>query len=448
MDALRAYVAAHLRDHIALLDRLVRHPSVAAQGRGIPETVAEVAALFHEAGAAVEVVHLPDAAPAVLAAFDGRGDRTVLFYNHYDVQPAEPLNEWSVPPFEVTARNGRLYGRGTSDNKGDLVSRLAALRALRETVGGLPCRVLFLVEGEEEVGSAHFGAYVERLRDRLRADVCIWEYGDRDPRERLHLLAGVKGMCYVELEIIATARDLHSSLGALVDGAATRLAWAIAGLRDATGRVLVPGFYDAVRPVASRAAAAAAALADDADLRAYTGADRFIGGLTGAGLAHALFFEPTCTVCGFDAGYTGAGMKTVLPRRARAKVDFRLVPDQDPAEIATLLRRHLDAQGFRDCAVTPMAGERAFQTDLGHPLIPVVVAAAGEATGRQVALLPTSPGTGPMHVVGHPLGVPIVSLGTGYWGCNVHAPDEHIRIADFEETIVMIARVLERVAAS
>ncbi len=448
MEAVRSHVAAHLREHIALLDRLVRHPSVAAQGRGIPETAAAVQALFVAAGASVERCELPGAAPAVLAVFEGRTDRTVLFYNHYDVQPAEPLNEWTVPPFEVTARDGRLFGRGTSDNKGDLVSRLAALRALRETAGGLPCRVLFLVEGEEEVGSAHFGAYVAQVRDRLRADVCLWEYGDRDPKEQLHILAGCKGMCYVELEIQATARDLHSSLGALVNGAATRLTWAIAGLRDATGRVLIPGFYDAVRPVRPQAAAASRVLADDDGLRASTGADRFIGGRSGAAAMEALLFEPTCTVCGFEAGYTGAGMKTVLPRRALAKVDFRLVPEQDPAEIAALLRRHLDAQGFPECAITRMTAERAFQTDLGHPVVPMVVEAAREATGRQVALFPTSPGTGPMHVVGHPLGVPILSLGTGYWGCNVHAPDEHIRVKDFEETIVMIAHVLERLAAS
>ena len=448
MEALRAHIAAHLADHIAMLDRLVRHPSVAAQGREIEETVATVQALFRDAGAAVEVARLPEAAPAVLASFDGRADRTLLFYNHYDVQPAEPLNEWTVPPFEVTARNGRLFGRGTSDNKGDLVTRLAALRALRETAGGLPCRVLFLVEGEEEVGSAHFGSYVFGLRDRLRADVCIWEYGDRDPRERLHVLAGVKGICYVELEIVATARDLHSSLGAIVDGAATRLAWAVAGLRDASGRVLVPGFYDAVRPPRPQAAAAARALANDQDLRAYTGTDRFIGGRTGGAAVDALFFEPTCTVCGFEAGYAGQGMKTVLPKRARAKIDFRLVPDQDPNEIVTRLRRHLDEQGFLECTITPMSAERAFQSDLSHPIVQTVVEAARAATGREVALFPTSPGTGPMHPLGHALGVPILSLGTGYWGCNAHAPDEHIRARDFEETMGMIAHVLEQVAAS
>jgi acetylornithine deacetylase/succinyl-diaminopimelate desuccinylase-like protein len=449
MDALRAHTAAHLSEHFSVLDRLVRQPSVAAQGRGLEETAALVRSLFDDAGGTAEIVRQPGAAPSVLAEFPGRSGRTLLFYDHYDVQPAEPLNEWTVPPFEVTVRDGRVYGRGTCDNKGDLVSRLAALRALRETAGGLPCRVLFLVEGEEEIGSVHFGAHVAALRDRLRADACVWEYGDRDPNERLHVIAGVKGICYVELELTATTRDLHSSMGAIVNGAATRLAWAVAGLRDADGRIRIPGFYDAVTPptVAAKAAARAAPI-DDRQFRAYAGTTEFIGGRTGEALVDAYLFEPTCTVCGFDAGYTGMGMKTVLPRRARAKIDFRLVPEQDPAEIIRLLRAHLDREGFGDCAITQLGGEHAFQTDLSHPFVQTVIESARAATGREIVLLPTSAGTGPMHVLGAPLGVPILSIGTGYWGGNAHAPDEHIRVSDFEETVVMMAHLLEGFARS
>jgi acetylornithine deacetylase/succinyl-diaminopimelate desuccinylase-like protein len=137
----------------------------------------------------------------------------------------------------------------------------------------------------------------------------------------------------------------------------------------------------------------------------------------------------------------------VLPARAQAKVDFRLVPDQDPENIVRLLRAHLDREGFADCRLTLLGGEWAFQTDPTHPFAQTVLEAAREATGREVSLLPTSPGTGPMRAVGGPLGIPILSLGAGYWGCNVHAPDEHLRVADFQETSVMVARVLERFAA-
>lgn len=448
MDSLRAHVSGHLSDDLATLDRLVRHPSVAAQGRGLEEAAALVRTLFADAGAVrAEIVRHSGAAPVVLAEFAGRADRTLLFYNHYDVQPAEPLGEWTVPPFELTVRNGRLYGRGTTDNKGDLVTRLAALRALRETTGELPCRVLFLVEGEEEIGSVHFASYVTALQEQLQADGCIWEYGERDLQDRLHVIAGVKGICYVEVELTATARDLHSMWGAVIEGAGTRLAWVLAGLRDRSGRVRIPGFYDGVaEPGPDAVAAARAAPFEEGQLRMYAGTDRFIGGRSGEDAVKALLFEPTCTICGVETGYTGPGMKTVLPQRARAKIDFRLVPDQDPDVIVGLLRAHLDRTGFPECAIIPMGLERAFRTDLSDPFVRTVVDAVRMASGRETVLLPTSPGTGPMHALGHPLGVPIVSIGCGYWGSNPHAPDEHIRLGDFEETIVMIAQVLERFA--
>jgi acetylornithine deacetylase/succinyl-diaminopimelate desuccinylase-like protein len=449
MEALQAHAAAHLTESLSLLDRLIRLPSVAAQGRGLEETAHEVCAVFEEIGGRAEIVRINGAAPAVVAEFAGRSDRTLLFYDHYDVQPAEPLDEWTTPPFEMTVRDGRIYGRGVADNKGDLVSRLAALRALRDTAGGLPCRVLFFVEGEEEIGSVNIAAYIKALRERLAAGGCIWEYGDRDPRERLQILAGMKGICYVQLELTATSHDLHSAYGAIINGAATRLAAAVAGLRDETGRILVPGFYDRVTAPAPGVLAAAHAVPFDvSEWRAYLGVERFIGGRTGQAVPDALLFEPTCTVCGFDGGYAGVGMKTVLPARARAKIDFRLVPEQDPEEIVGLLRAHLDREGFADCTIQPMSREHAFQTDLAHPFVKTVVDAARAVTRREVALLPTSPGTGPMHAVGGPLGVPIVSIGSGYWGCNAHAPDEHIRLADFQETIPMIAHVLERFAES
>jgi acetylornithine deacetylase/succinyl-diaminopimelate desuccinylase-like protein len=447
MDSLRERVTAHLSETLRSLDRLIRRPSVAAQGLGIDEAASVVRSMLAEAGAArADIVRVPGAAPAVLADFDGRTDRTLLFYNHYDVQPPEPLEEWTAPPFELTARDGRLYGRGTGDNKGDLVTRIAAIRLLRDVNGGLPCRVRFLVEGEEEVGSPHIGAYVEAFRDRLAADACIWEYGDRDPDGRVHVIAGVKGICYVELELTATNQDLHSMWGAIIDGAGSRMAWLLAGLRSAGGRIKIPGFYDAVLPPTPAAAAAADVVpVDERFVRSYTGTS---DGPGTTGVMRRLLFDPTCTVCGIGTGYTGGGMKTVLPQRARAKVDFRLVPDQDPEEIVHRLRAHLDANGFSDCAITPMSRERAFQTDPAAPFVRVVIDAARAATGREVVLLPTSPGTGPMHAVGRPLGMPIVSIGAGYWGGNIHAPDEHVRADDFVETIEMIARLLERFAVA
>ncbi|MDQ7849860.1 MAG: M20/M25/M40 family metallo-hydrolase [Armatimonadota bacterium] len=444
MDRLREVVRARTDDALADLQRLLRQPSVAATGEGIPECAALVASLFREAAAQVTVLRTEDAAPLVVALFPGQGARTLLFYDHYDVQPPDPLPEWVTPPFEPAVRDGRLYARGAADNKGDLVSRLWAVRALREARGGLPCRVKFIVEGEEETGSVHLAHYLRAYRDLLAGDACIWEFGERDMQERLNLVAGVKGICYLDLSLVTAARDLHSQYGAIVEGAAMRLIWALATLKDpATGRILVEGFYDRVRPPTPEEEAALRRLPfDEAQRKAYYGVRSWIGGKSAEGAQYDLYFSPTCTICGFTSGYTGPGSKTVLPHRATAKVDFRLVPDQDPQEIAALVGRHLTTLDFGDVEVRLLGGERAYRSPLDDPFVQLVARVAAQATGRQVLLKPTSGGTGPMYPLGSTLRVPIVSLGCSYWASGGHAPNEHIRLADFEETVDLVARII------
>lgn len=448
MPSLREVAKDHTAPALDVLCALLRQPSVAATGEGIAACADLVRRVFVEAGAAVAVHQDGDAAPIVIAEFAGPGDRTLLFYDHYDVQPADPLGEWSSPPFEPEVRDGRIYARGVADNKGDLVTRLAAVRALLTAHGRLPCRVKFLVEGEEEIGSPRFGSYVQAHAGALRCDACIWESGQRDLKERMQITTGIKGICYLDLELHATSRDLHSSLGAIVEGAGNRMAWALASLKDpATGRVLVDGFYDRVREPSARELGAAQAIPfDEAELKAHVGVDRFIGGASGLEAVLRLLFQPTCTVCGLDSGYTGQGSKTVLPRRARAKVDFRLVPDQDPQEIADLVEAHFNKLGIA-MKVSLLGGERAYRTDLDDPFVALVTEVAREATGREVKLYPSSPGTGPMYELGAALRVPVVSVGGSYWGSRAHAPDENIRLADFEETIYLMARLIERFAA-
>ncbi len=448
MDRLQQFVHERTGDALADLRRLLRQPSIAATGEGITECAGLVAGIFGEAGATVTVIRANGAAPLLIAEFPGGEHRTLLFYNHYDVQPPDPLAEWTTPPFEPSRRDGKLYARGAADNKGDLTSRLWAVRALQAVRGGLPCRVKFIIEGEEEIGSVHFEHYVRDNRGALAGDACIWEFGERDMHERLNMVAGVKGICYLDLSLVTAARDLHSQYGAIVEGAPMRLIWALATLKDpATGRIRVPGFYDRVRPPTPEEEAAVRALPfDETERKAAYGVPSWIGGKSAAAAQYDLYLSPTCTICGFHSGYTGPGSKTVLPQRAMAKVDFRLVPDQDPAEITELVRRHFAVQGFGDIGIQLLGGERAYRSPLADPFIQLVARVAGEATGRQVLLKPTSGGTGPMYPVGTALGVPIISLGGGYWDSRGHAPDEHIRLADFEETIYMMTRIIEAFA--
>ncbi len=445
MDSLQTYVHGHIDLFLEELRRLVRQPSVAASGEGIVECATLVAETFDQTGAAVTVLREGGAAPLIVAEFPGSSRRTLLFYDHYDVQPPEPLEEWTTPPFVPTVRDGKLYARGVADNKGDLISRLSAIRTLQAVRGGLPCRVKFIVEGEEEIGSVHFDKYVAHHTPALAGDACIWEFGQRDMKERLNLSTGVKGICYLDLSLEVTTQDLHSSYGAVVEGAAMRVAWALATLKDpVTGRIRVPGFYDRIRPPTPRELEILQRLPFDEDeFKTQYGVNAFIGGKTGEAAKFDLYFMPTCTVCGFLSGYTGPGSKTVLPRRAAAKVDFRLVPDQDPDETTDLVRRYFVTQGFPDISVRLLGGERAYRSNPEDPFVQLVAGVAAEVTGREALVYPTSAGTGPMYPMGAMLGVPIVGIGGGYWGNCAHAPDEHIRLADFEETVYMMARIIE-----
>jgi len=455
MEELKAAIERRFPDAVADLQRYLRQPSVAAQDLGIEATVHLCCDLVGQAGGSFRVLDDCGGNPVVYAEFEpgphGNPDRTLLFYNHYDVQPAEPIAEWTTPPWAAEIRDGKLYARGVADNKGEQVVRLTALQALRDVDGGLPCRVKFLIEGEEEVGSAALPRYLAKYRDLFRADACIWEFGGRDELERVSLVAGVKGMAYLQLWCHGADVDLHSSLGAFTDNAAWRMVQALATLRDAHNRILIEGFYEHVRkPTAAEVAAVQRLPYDGAALRRNYGLRHpFITEAKGQDVRIAMLYEPTCTICGLESGYYGPGSKTVLPRRAQAKIDCRLVPDMDPDDIYRKVRRHLDRRGFSDIEVELLeGGEFPYRSPIDHPFVHLCVQTAREAYGAEVVLWPNSAGTGPMHPFGQHLGVPIVSTGSGYWNSRAHAPDENVRLSDLKEGMLHIAHLLRRFSAT
>lgn len=443
------WIEGAMPDSIAELSRLVAQPSIAAQGVGMPECAALVAGMLERRGFRVEV--LPSGgAPVVVAERDGVSDRTLLVYNHYDVQPAEPLESWTSPPFTPQVRDGKLFGRGVSDDKGHLVARLLAIDALLAVRGGLPCRVKFLVEGEEEVGSVHLPAFVRDHRERLAADACLWEFGGIDAHGIPEQYAGLRGICYVELSVQTATMDAHSGVGgSIFPNAAWRLVWALASLKGPDERIRIAGHYDNVKPPTARDRELFAALPDVADeYRETYGIQHFLHGLTGgAELQVAGTFQPTCTICGITTGYQGPGSKTILPARASAKVDFRLVPDQTPQEILGKLRTHLDAHGFGDVQVTFLGGNPAGRTDPDHPFLALVNRTGDELYGKPAAIVPMVGGSGPNHCFVHELGVPIAGAGCGYPGSNVHAPDENVRLDLYQLHARHVARLLSAFGA-
>jgi acetylornithine deacetylase/succinyl-diaminopimelate desuccinylase-like protein len=450
MADLRATCGQEMERAVAELQQLVRQPSVAAQGVGISETVKLVTELVEASGGTVQVLTegVPGN-PVIYAEFEGESDRTLLFYNHYDVQPAEPLAEWTTPPFGGEVHDGNIFGRGTSDNKGEIAARLAAIRALRQQNGGhLPCRVKFLIEGEEEIGSPALYPALERYADLFKADGCIWEFGDVDREGRPQLYGGVKGMAYMQFWVRHAAVDMHSSLAAVVDNAAWRLTWALSTIKAPNGQVLVPGFYDQIEPATAAQREVAARIPFNAEgLKEVYGLRRpLLTEQFGTEPIDALVFQPTCTICGLEAGYTGSGSKTVLPKEAQAKIDCRLVPGQDPVEIFAKFQSHLEAQGFTDVSGELLSGQRAYWTDPAHPFVDLVIRTARDAWGVEPVYHLSAAGTGPMHPFGNLLKVPVISTGTGYYGSRAHAPDEHIRLADFQKGILHMALLLEQFA--
>ncbi len=445
-DAFDALVRSRAAALVAELKELVRLPTVSAQRSGIDETAAAVLARARRAGVDAEALRVEGGPPTIVGSA-GAGARTLLVYDHYDVQPPDPLDEWETPPFEPTERGGYLFARGVSDNKGNLLARLQALELYREAVGELPLRVRVLYEGEEEIGSSHLAAFVARYGDRIRADGCIWEAGYKDAAGRPTISLGLKGIAYFELRLRGIAKDAHSSLATILPNAAWRLVWALSTLKNDQDEITVDGLMDRVRkPDASDLALLDALPFDEAEMQKLHGVRSFNRGLTGTPLKVKHFLEPTCTICGLTSGYSGEGSKTVLPAVASAKVDFRLVPDLTPEIVRDLLRAHLDRRGFTDIELVPAHGELPSRWPADTDVAKAAIAALTDAYRTAPVVYPLMVGSGPMAQVCDALRIPVVGFGSGHAGSANHAPNENIKIADYLDHIRAFGRFLHAFA--
>lgn len=444
MEEIYEYIHAHWPEAIEDLKRYCAQPSISAQGVGITECAALTAELLSKYGAPARILLIEGGNPVVFGEIKGDSPYTILFYNHYDVQPPDPLDLWTTPPFQPLVTEGRIRARGTSDDKGDIMARLLAIDAFLKTRGRLPISIKFVIEGEEEIGSPHLPGFIEQNRSLLLADACFWEGGRVGWENRPEIILGVKGIVGVELEVQGPVRDLHSSLGTIVPNPAWRLVWALASLKDADESILIEGFYDDVQPPRPDEIAAVQSLpSDESELKSTLGIDRFIKGLTGTALNMRSIFEPAININGLVSGYTGRGSKTVLPSVACAKLDIRLVPDQRPSDIIAKLRRHLDRHGFGDIRLTAAEGEAPTRTPPDHLFVKAVIETARAVYGAEPIVKPNMTGSGPMHAFTQTLGVPAASCGVSNPDSRPHAPDENIRLADFILGAKHIAALLQ-----
>jgi acetylornithine deacetylase/succinyl-diaminopimelate desuccinylase-like protein len=453
MEDISAYVDQHADEYIGWLQELLRQPSVAAQNLGMTETAAMVSRHLDGIGASPRTYDTRGGHPVVYGEVKaGAGvasPRTLSFYNHYDVQPAEPYDLWHSDPWAAEIRDGRIWARGVADNKGNIVARIAAIHAWQQVRGDLPLNLRFIIEGEEEIGSPHLANFTADHPDLCAADACIWEFGGRALSGQPQIHLGLKGMCYVELHARGANSDQHSSLATTVPNAAWRLVWALNTLKGPDERVRIPGFYDKVlEPTAEELAALEALPEDDDAALAHFGIDRFLLNLRGLDKKVRDSFQPTLTISGFESGYTGMGTKTVMPGAAMAKVDMRLCANQDPHEIFELLKAHLVAQGFGDIEVRLLSALMPARTPMTAPIVEVVASGYRDLYGQAPMIYPTSAGSGPWYQLCEQFGIDGCTAGVGNGESNAHAPNENITVEDYILGIKHIALIMERFAAA
>jgi len=437
VEGFHAYVDENGERFLDQLKKLCSQPTIAAQGVGTEETAHIVLAMLERIGADARLIEVAGAPPLVYGEI-GQGKKTLIIYDHYDVQPPEPLDQWESPPFSPEIREGSLYCRGVADNKGDLASRLQAIEAYQATLGSLPLKIKFVFEGEEEIGSPHLGQFVDENKDLLLgADGCLWEGGRVDTSGRPELYLGLKGILYVELRTRGASRDMHSSWAPLVPNPAWRLVWALNTLKDQNGRLIIDGLMDRVAgPPEADLELLKKIPFDDEEIREDLELPELLGGVKGTEAVRSLLYSPTCTICGIVAGYTGEGSKTVLPSEARVKLDFRLVPDLEPEMVLGLLRKHLDQRGFDDVEIVGFSAEHPAKSSPHAEVARAAIQAAGIVYGEEPVVYPSMAGSGPMYPLSTALGIPVVSgMGVGHAQSRIHAPNENIRLEDYFQAV-------------
>ena len=431
MKDIFGYIDAHQDEAVELLKALCRQPSVSAEGQGLHEMADVVVDIMTELGVDTQLEETSTGVPAVVGVLENSSKSpTLLFYNHYDVQPVDPLDEWVSPPFEPTVRDGHLYARGATDNKGNIATRLFAAKAFLAVHGRVPCNIKFLVEGQEEVGSPGLPDLVERRKELLRSDACVWEdAGGRLGKPIASL--GTKGMSAVELVCRVSNIDAHSSWAGVFPNAIWRLTWALSAIKDIDERVQIPGFYEKVRPLSEREQGLVDDFppADADELRRARAIENLVLDVTGEKVFARQCLEPTCNVSGITGGYTsGAKKKTVIPAEARARIDMRLVPEQDPDEIFESLTSYLNDRGFADIEVKKLQSSYPSRTSPENSLIEAIKVASIAVYDETPVIAPNIGGSTPMWVVDRLLGIPCSGTGINDVTALTHAPNENVKI--------------------
>jgi len=434
---------------VRILSDYARVATISAHGTRFEEGASATRDILTAIDAKVRLMSGGDGPPYVIGEVEEDPALPwVILYNHYDVQPVDPLDEWKSDPFEPEVRDGKLFARGVADTKGNVVAQALAVQAVREVLGRLPVNVRFFVDGEEESGSPHLPAFSETHPDLFRGLGATIEAAGHTIEGGPVLTLGSKGVLGVELEVRTAKVDSHSGSATVLPNAAWRLVAALKTLRSDTGKVLVDGFLDGVSPPDPEVLRQLHRNSfDPRAMKETYGATHLLGGRTKYQILKRAVYGTTCTINGIWSGYTGPGSKTVNPAAAHAKLDFRLLPGQRPDDVYDKLVRHLRARGFDDVRVEKDAGTfEPASAPISAAIARAVLAATREVCGVDADVFPWSFGSSTTWYFTR-VGTPAVHPpGVGYTGSLAHAPNEHIRLADAARATKVAAGMLMHLA--
>ena len=446
MKKVYGYIDEKFDQFVDELIDLCRYPSISAQKKGLQVCASVLVEHIRAIGLHGEIMPMggPDNPPLVYGRLDVPGaKRTLFIYGHFDVQPPEPLKAWETPPFQPEIRNGRIYGRGTGDNKGQFFAHLKSIEALSNAGDGVPMNLRILLDPQEEIGSPMLEDFVTKHADLFRADFGYNADGSAGEGNVPMLSFGNRGVCAVEVRARAGSRDTHSGqFGGLMPNAACRLVDFLKTLRDESGRVRIEGFYENVLPPddADQAAMEAIPFEQTAWLREM-GLSREDGPEEWSHFEKVMF-RPALNINGLTSGYGGSGPKTVIPCEALAKIDMRLVKNQTPVEIFEKFVSHARKNGFGDLEIIPQMQYYPSKTPLGHSMGRVVIAAVKDVFEREPLIYPVTGGSNPSYIFNELCGIPMVKVPYANFDESNHAPNENLSLDFFRKGIMTSARVI------
>ncbi len=442
------WIDLHKDEYVSELQTLLRQPSIATTNTGMKECAEMTLKIMNDAGIDSHI-YQTKGFPVIVGKVNGKSDNTVLIYGHYDVQPPDPVGLWDYDPFGAEIDDGKIYARGSIDDKGNFMTAVHAVKTYHDKGLDLPLNIIFLIEGEEEIGSPSLADFMENHTDILQADAlinfddCVQPDGKTG---RPKVVTGEKGNFYIEMTC-SINREFHSMMAPIIVNPAWRLVWALSTIKDQNERITIDNFYDTLvenTPEEHRLVEQMTEYWDENAWKNASGQKEYLCGARGADALKRLYFEPTANICGFRSGYIGDGEKTIIPEDAAVKIDFRMVPGQSGEQIMKLLRAHLDKRGFSDIQIKAL-GEALppYRTSVNQPAALALRQAIREGFEIDPSVMVTYPGSGPASAFDRILGIPQVFTGFGPLGDRLHSPNEYMTIDFYIKGIKTVITFLD-----